>query len=235
MKQPHHFHRLLNGLMCGILLLTMAACDNRNIHQVIKEIAEAPVDTTGLSAKTVQTNHFSGVEIDCFADVTFHQTVAGMAPYVSLKAIDEVLDHVSTKAKDDRLVISTDRRYRMPEKAVVIIDIYAPFVSSFMLNGGKCLRLGNLQLSSPLTLEVAGVGALTADSLVCPEITVRLEGAGSVDLKGVMTQRLDASLTGNGQMFFAGQSRTTNVDISGEGTVNTDKFKSDSPIRQRRR
>ncbi|MDO4930788.1 MAG: DUF2807 domain-containing protein [Bacteroidales bacterium] len=224
-------HSLFSGLLCGLIVLATTACDNRDIHQVIKEIAEAPVDTTGLTPQTVQTNHFSGVEIDCFADVTFHQTAAGTAPYVRLMALDDVLAHVSTKATDDMLYISTDRRYRMPEKAVVVIDLYAPFVSSFTLNGGKCLRLGKLQLASPLTLEVDGIGTITSDSLLAPEISVKLDGAGSIDLKGIQTRRLNTSLMGNGNVYLSGRTETASVSIEGVGQVHTDSLHSATPIK----
>jgi hypothetical protein len=60
-------------LLFLLLTVHVTSCDNRNIHQVVKEIAEAPVDTAGLTSMTIRTNDFSSVEIDCFADVTFHQ------------------------------------------------------------------------------------------------------------------------------------------------------------------
>lgn len=216
----------IGAALCVMALTVTDACDRRDIHQVVKEMAEAPVDTTGFTVKTVQTNNFSGVEIDCFADVTFHQTDAGTPPHVRLMAPDEVLGHVATKTADDMLLISTDRRYRMPEKAVIVIDIYAPFASKFTLNGGKCLRLGRLHLNSPLTLDVDGVGAIVADSLAAHEVYITLDGSGSVDLRGMVTDRTDAAVNGTGNIYLAGRSRTVNVSATGGGHIDTSHLES---------
>ena len=98
------------------------------------------------------------------------KSISATAPYVVLRAHRDVLPHVGVKTLEDMVIISTDRRYRMPERAVVVIDIYAPFISKFMLNGGKCIRLGDIRLKSPLTLEIDGVGAITANVLKAPEV-----------------------------------------------------------------
>lgn len=213
-----------------IFCLLFSSCDNRNIKQVVKEIAEAPADTAGLVRQVVQTNAFSGVEIDCFADVTYHQTASGTEPYVELLALNDVLSHVSVKTTEDMLLISTDRRYRMPEKAVVVVNVYAPFINKFSLNGGKCIRLGNIQLYAPITIDVQGVGAITADSLKAQEVDVNIDGAGSIDLKNIETSRLAASINGAGQIFLAGHAGEASVAINGAGTVDTSSLKCDRPV-----
>ena len=197
---------------------------------MVKEIAEAPADTLGMVRQVVQTNDFSVVEVDCFADVTFHQTASATAPYVVLRAHRDVLPHVGVKTLEDMVIISTDRRYRMPERAVVVIDIYAPFISKFMLNGGKCIRLGDIRLKSPLTLEIDGVGAITANVLKAPEVDVSIDGAGSIDLKGIETERLAASINGAGQMFLAGHACEAAVGVQGTGGVDYSKLKTDKPV-----
>lgn len=207
-----------------------SSCDNKNIQQVVKEIAEAPADTTGMARQVVQTNAFSDVEIDCFADVTFHQTDSGEEPYVELHALSDVLSHVNVKTTEDMLLISTDRRYRMPEKAVVVIDLYAPFISKFTLNGGKCIRLGRLRLNSPLTLEVDGIGAITAEKLEAPEVYASIDGSGSIDLRGIETLRLSASVNGAGQIFLAGHAAEANVGINGVGSVEHGGLRTDKAV-----
>ena len=206
-------------LLFLLLTVHVTSCDNRNIHQVVKEIAEAPVDTAGLTSMTIRTNDFSSVEIDCFADVTFHQQKDLGAPMVRLMARSEVLEHVFTKTADEVLNISTDRRYRMPEKAVIVIDVYAPYVNKFMLNGVKCLRLGNMILNSSVFLELNGVGALMSQSLTAHEVSVRLVGSGSIDLKGVKTGRLAAEIYGSGNIYLQGTCREKIFREKGTGLI----------------
>lgn len=217
-------------LLFAALVLTTASCDNRNIRQVVKELSEAPVDTAGMTAVTIKTNDFTSVEIDCFADVTYHQTDDGTAPSVTLKARKEVLQNMSNKVDDGELEILIDRRYRMPEKAVIVIDIYAPFVSKFSINGGKCLRLGKINISSPLDLSIDGVGSMTADTINAPEITASLNGAGSVDLKGITANRIAADLNGAGEITLSGSSGETWAEINGTGTIDLSQLKSSGRV-----
>lgn len=212
--------KTLHLLFCGLFLLAVTACDNRNIHQVVKEIAEAPVDTAGMEENMLQANVFSEIEIDCFADVTFHQHNSF---FIKIKARPEVLPHVSVKNTDCVLRLSTDRRYRMPEKAVIAIDISAPSLNKAMLNGIKCLRLGNIKQSSPLHLDINGVGAITANTVIVPEISCNLVGAGSIDLKGIDTQRLTAELTGSGNIYLQGRCDKQIFKQTGTGTISFDK------------
>lgn len=217
-------------LLFAALVLATASCDNRNIRQVVKELSEAPVDTAGMTAVTIKTNDFTSVEIDCFADVTYHQTDDGTAPSVTLKARKEVLQNMSNKVDDGELEILIDRRYRMPEKAVIVIDIYAPFVSKFSINGGKCLRLGKINISSPLDLSIDGVGSMTADTINAPEITASLNGAGSVDLKGITANRIAADLNGAGEITLSGSSGETRAEINGTGTIDLSQLKSSGRV-----
>jgi len=185
------------------LLALFVACDKRDIRQVVKEMAEAPADTTAFIARTVHTNNFSTVEIDCFADVTFCQTLTA-APYVRLQATKEVLPHVNVRTVEDGLFIAIDRRYRMPEDAVVVVYIYAPFASKFVLNGGKCLRLGQFHVASPLTIDVNGVASVTADSLAAHEVALTVAGDASADVRGLRANRLSFTRSGNGIAVLAG-------------------------------
>ncbi len=205
--------------------LCLCSCDKRDIHKVVKDMAEAPVDTTGFSTTWVHTNVFSAVEIDCFADVTFHQT-GEAGTYLRLRADKEVLEHISTRTNEDVLLVATDRRYRMPEKAIIVIDIYAPYANKFTLNGGKCLRLGKLTSSSPVALETYGnIGAITSDSISAPEISIPHEGDGSVDLRGIDAHRLTTGIKGDGHVYLSGRADMVKNDISGGGGIDTGKLR----------
>lgn len=215
--------KLFLAALASLALLT--SCGERtDIRQVVKDIAEAPADTIGLLSKTVLTNSFSSVEVDGFADVTFHQSFE--APRVRLHAAREVMPHVSVRAVDDDLVIATDRRYRMPDDAVIVVDIYAPFANKFILNGGKCLRLGKLHIASPLSVELNGVGAITADSLKAKELSLEIYGDGSADIKGINVDAINCAINGNGQIILQGQTATKlRQAVNGIGSIDASQLK----------
>ena len=85
-------------------------------------------------------------------------------------------------------------------------------------------------MKSPLTLEIDGVGAITANVLKAPEVDVSIDGAGSIDLKGIETERLAASINGAGQMFLAGHACEAAVGVQGTGGVDYSKLKTDKPV-----
>lgn len=197
-------------ILALLLTLALGACHRQDLRDVIKEVAEDPADTTGMASKNFSPNPFYTIEVDCFADVTFKQTPPGTAASIKIMADPAVLPHVKVSTTDGVLNLSTDRRYKMPEKSVIVAEIQAPFVGQFLVCGGKCLRLGHIHLNSPLTLELEGVGALTAERIEAPEVTVSGNGTGSVDLRGINTSRLTAKADNQCYVFLSGRTKAFN-------------------------
>lgn len=214
-----------------LIAVGLTACESRNIRQVVKDIAEAPVDTTGMLSKTIHTNSFSVVDIDCFADVTYHQTKANEAAMVRLAADNDVLENTTVSVTNSVLNISINRRYRMPEKTVLVVHIYAPFINSARLNGVKCMRLRNIILSNPLMVESFGVGAVTADSIVAPEVTVKVQGTGSADLRNIRTGLLRAEVVGDGQARMAGFCEQAEARAEEGASIDLSGLKSKTPVK----
>lgn len=217
---------------CALLLVAVfAGCDNRNIHQVVRDLAAAPVDTVGWPGRAMHTNPFSAVDIDCFADVTYHQTAVSDEHYIELKAPGNVLENLSVKVEDGELRVAVDRRYRMPEKAVAVIHVYAPFVNRFILDSGKCLRLGRVELTCPLELMLEGnVGTLMADSIVAHEVSLLLDGTGSYQLKGLRTGDIRARVLGGGLVRLEGNCRSAHLQVRSNGKIDVSALHCDSAV-----
>ncbi len=209
-----------------LLLPALYSCRKTNIYETVKAMSVAEVDTAGFESKTLQTNDFNAVEVDCFADVTYHQTPNGTPPHVTVSAPADVLGNLDVKTENGELEIRVKRGYRMPKRAVAVIHLYAPFVSSFSLHGGKCLRLGTMSISSPLSLTLDGVGSLTSQKVEAYEIRAELNGAGNIDLNGIRTQRLTASLNGAGKVRLDGTCTEAYLDLNGAGDIDISALKS---------
>ncbi len=214
----------------ALAALTLTACEKKDIGKVVKEMSESPVDTTGMLRTDVLTNDFTAVVADCFADITYHQTTEGTPSRVTIKAQREVLPHVRVHSDGGELLIAVDRTYRMPPRAVVVVDIYDPFSSRFSLNGVKCLRLDTLTLRSPLRVEVfGGVGAVVAHAVQAEEISLELIGEGSIDLSGIETRRLSADLDGNGLITLSGSALEQQFTKQGKGVIDAVNLKKAPP------
>ncbi|MBQ2121024.1 MAG: DUF2807 domain-containing protein [Bacteroidaceae bacterium] len=219
------------SIIC-LLILSFTSCEKRDIHQVIREMAEMPVDTAGFYSTHLETNNFTLVEVDCFADVTFTQTKADEGASITIKSSKEVLENVKTKVEDGKLRVTVNRRYRMPEKAIVVAEIKAPIVNKFVMNGTKCLRIDTLNISSPLEVEMDGVGSLVANNINAYESKILLNGDGHIHIKDIKTGHLQTALNGGGGITVGGECTDIVALLVGEGKMNFAQLKSETPIAQ---
>ena len=207
-------------------LLGMTACQHTNVHNVVKDIAEQPVDTSYYSQERIVLPAFTAVEINCFADVTYHSCAASTPPSIRILAPQKMLKLYSAHVDDEgTMVLTMNTRTGLSDQAVPVIHIYAPTVNAFELNGGKCLRFGALQLHSPLQVKLNGVGIITSQELKATSVEVELNGAGNMELHGIHTTRLKARLNGAGHIKLVGKAREKHISIDGSGSIDTSELK----------
>lgn len=209
-------------LVFFVLLSTIAlgSCEKRNLRQLVKDMAEAAVDTTGMEARSILLDNFSAVSIDCFADVTYHQTALTDTPSVTLQALPEVLKNVRVKVDNGELQVDINHRYRMPDNAVVLMDVYAPFISRVRVSGAKCFRLGKVAVQSPLEVKFEGLGALTADSISTPELFLHTAGGASADVSGLQVQHVRLKQEERSVVWVKGSCMALDVEAEQDTFVN---------------
>lgn len=217
-------------LLLAAAALSCASCGNQNVRETVKNVSEQPVDTTGYSSRSIQLAPFSALTVNCFADVTYHQSNAFR---ITVQAPQSIIDKVETKIDDEELEIGIKRMQNFPQNAVAVIHVYAPAVNAFTLNGAKCLRLGNVSLSTPVKIELAGIGIVTSEKLKATRIETTLEGAGNIDLHGINTPVLNASLEGTGNITLSGQAQKARVEISGTGNIDVSKLQTKEEVNSR--
>lgn len=211
----------LNTLLLAIAALCLTACGNQNVRETVRNIAEQQVDTTGYESRQLQLAPFSALTVSCFADVTYHQSDAFR---IEVQAPKSIIDKVEAKVDDEELEIGLKRMQNQPHNTVAVIHVYAPTVNDFALNGAKCLRLGNVKLSTPVKITLAGVGIVTAEKLKATRIEADLEGAGNIDLRGIDTPSLNAALEGAGNITLSGKAKKARVELNGTGNIDVSKL-----------
>lgn len=76
-------------------------------------------------------------------------------------------------------------------------------------------------------LALGGSGAILADSLRGPKISIDLGGSGTIDVKGVDTDSLDIDLGGSGDLKVAnGRANKLSLSIAGSGNVDLGRLQS---------
>lgn len=215
----YYFH-LLIVLFVMLATTVLPSCDSRNISEVIRQMAETPVDTTGYSRRELRMSNFSSVKVDCFSDVTLHQIAPDEMPSIVLLAPDEVLDNVIAKVSEETLHLKLPTRYQMPGKVAVVAHIYAPFLSRIELNGSKCLRMERFSVACPLEIYTNGLGAIMADDIKAHDLFVYTNGAGSMRISGIKANIVDVECNGSGEVILEGQCRKGHVKANGVGLLN---------------
>lgn len=208
-----------------IVLCGLSACKYKSLNEMLKEIAVQQVDTTGYSERVVYPQSFTTVAVNCFSDVTYHQTALGEKPYVVLRAPENVLQHTECIVVDDEsLRIELKPPYRQPESVAFVINVYAPVVDRFVVNGGKCLRLGKIKRAMPLSVEMNGCGSILCDQLVAPDFEAELNGAGHIELRNIEVNRIKATINSIGNIVLSGKAKNTSLKINGEGKIDTNSL-----------
>ena len=214
-----------NLVLFFFLLCSLTACKYQSLNEMLKEVAEQQVDTTGYVRRVVYTEAFTSVAVNCFSDITYHQIAPGEQPYVILRAPQQVLEHMECVVVDDEcLRLELTPPYRQPESVAFVIDIYAPIIDKFTLNGGKCLRLGKVHRDIPLNIELNGSGAILCESMVAPDVVAELNGAGHIDLQNIRVNSIQAHINGVGNIVLSGQARKTSLQVNGEGNIDTNSL-----------
>ncbi|MGM9694922.1 MAG: GIN domain-containing protein [Alloprevotella sp.] len=206
-------------LLSLLSLCFFSSCRHTDIKELVKQLAEQESDTTGYTKAAKHLMPFHAVVVDCFADVTYTQT--SDESRVEIMAPPQSLQYVESVVRNGRLEIGINRRHTLPREAVIVVKVFAPSVSVFTLNGGKCLRLGKVNSAVPMLINVCGIGAVTCRELKAPSIDLEVEGAGNMDLQGIDTQQLEASINGAGNIILAGKAATRTVEVQGVGHIDT--------------
>lgn len=186
------------------LCLVLGGCRRRTVMEHVRHMVSQRVDTTHYAHRAYTLSNFQSIDAACFADFTFHQTAPSSKPRVEVWAPRELLDDVKVSVTNGELRFMLDRSSEMAPRDVPVIHIHAPFVYHFGLHGAKCLRLGHLAISTPLSIEVEGVSLCTAASLKAPEVRLAVSGAGTLRTDSLHTPRLSIYGTGSADFTLGG-------------------------------
>lgn len=155
---------------------------------------------------------FSGVTSSLAADITF---VHGDTPSVTVKAQENLLQHIQTDVKNGTLRLQTNGSISTQHTIQIVVTSPTPPNKLEFSGVGKVdlgeLR-GDLDLDVSGSVNVQGHGALN-------DAKVELSGVGAITLSGTANKvKLDLSGTGRASLG-ALQAKTVKLDVSGVGNA----------------
>lgn len=190
-------------------------------------------------SRNYQVGNFDQVEVAGPFDVTIR---TGVAPSVSARGNQKLIDRLVVEVKGDRLLIHPKSEYRWfggwgSSSGKGQIAVTVPTLTAATLAGsgdldidkvqgdrfeGSIAGSGDLKLSSVnvanLKVSIAGSGDAHLGSGQAAQAQYSIAGSGGIDAKGLASQRLKVSIAGAGDVA-AHATGTADVSIMGAGDV----------------
>lgn len=181
--------------------------------------------------KTIQRNisNFSNINVQSSIDIKYTQGKLGL----SITGDSNIISSITTKVNDSTLHLSTNKSFSSHHPIVVTVS--SPKINSLIINGSSDIELSainttSLQLilngavdllatgtTSKLDIQLIGAGDAKLKSLITQEADVSLEGSGDIQL--TVTKKLNAHISGAGDIIFFGHPSKVNKQISGAGDI----------------
>jgi len=215
----------------GAILMTGAA--TVNAHNWLGEIFTGGRQIHGsgnLESETRDVSRFTRIEIAMGVDVTVH---VGKPQQVTVTFDDNVISTIQTRVHAGTLTIDSKRSFS--SDADCHVDICVPELSGFDLFGsgdvqiedlnGDRLQLGiygsgNIVIDGKaqwLKVALAGSGSVDARDLLADDAEVEISGSGNVQVNAV--SRLEASISGSGDIAYYGDPEDVDSDVAGSGSI----------------
>jgi hypothetical protein len=203
-----NYLRIVSGTLLGI---SMSACTVNG--QVSSDTPGAGGHSSEKQVTDVRqlAGSYHDLNISVPADVTF--TISPRAT-LTVQGDENIVKKIETRVQDGVLIIKTDQFSHSKEKVALIIA--NPELQSVHLSGATNMTIsglkgGNLDLSASGANKVVATGSVEA-------VKIHMSGAGDVNSKGLKANTASVSISGTGDVSV-NCAKSLAVSISGMGNV----------------
>jgi Putative auto-transporter adhesin, head GIN domain len=170
------------------------------------------VEGSGVSAsQTRALPPFSGVELAGSSVVAI--TVGGTQSVV-VHADDNLIDRVTTRVSDGRLVIGTRGSFKT--NASMRVDVTVSKLNLLELSGSGVVDAEKVRAQA-FTVALPGSGVVRANGSV-ERLDISLPGSGDAQLDGLAARDVKADLPGSGRILVQA-TRSLDAGVSGSGSI----------------
>lgn len=157
-------------------------------------------------------SEFNGIILETAADISLS---IGDLPSITVSADDNILELISTKVKNGKLIISQSSEFQ--SEIGVNISIVTKSLDSIILDGAGNINATGIN-SENFNVELDGAGDIKASG-ECTNLDIDLNGAGDVKLYGLVSKSAKARLDGAGNIEVYATD-TLVAKINGAGDIN---------------
>ena len=152
---------------------------------------------------------------------------------VTVRADDNLIDLVTTRARAGRLVIDNIRNFQTKSPMTVVVTV--PELDAVTMSGsgtvavqGVRARMLTVRLpgsgtmlasgtAGRLNASLEGSGELRLSTLVAARVTAVIAGSGMIQVHA--SEALDATVSGSGTIAYSGNPRLVSKNVTGSGSI----------------
>ncbi len=161
-------------------------------------------------------------------DVTIGENLS-----LSVEADDNLLPLITTDVRGSRLLVSSRGTYRTRHGVKIVLT--TPSLSGVTVSGSGTVRIdglseGELDLSilgsgdivavggiDSLDASVSGSGDIDVSRLIARDVKAAIMGSGDIDVHA--TEKLEATITGSGEITYRGDPGSVDRNVLGSGSI----------------
>ena len=193
-------------------VLALSSCIfNINGDMGKKVTCKGPVVT-----KTLDFSDFEAITINGGADI---EIIQGDEFKVSVKANEEVFDHLDYEVSGHTLLIKTKDNVGIRAEEYDI-TVTLPLLTDITVNGAGDVDLKNGYISDKdLEIEINGAGDIEVTGIQVPSLSIGLNGAGDIEANDLNVGKLSVSISGAGDVDLSGTAGSAKFSVSGAGDI----------------
>ncbi|MGM9823818.1 MAG: GIN domain-containing protein [Muribaculaceae bacterium] len=203
------------------LLLTSSVCATAANTKVVASGKIVSKEIKGIAGfKEIQTNSSVSVIYHNAADTR-----------IVVSASDNVIPYIEVVKKGSRLEVGLKKGVNVRVKnsrADLKVNVYAPEVTAFSVNGSGGIRIATDLKADRLALGVSGSGDIDAYNLSAGEVALGVTGSGDIEVRNVSGKKIAIGVTGSGDIECKAVSGdVVALGVTGSGDVKVSSVATD--------
>ena len=203
------------------LLLTSSVCATAANSKVVASGKIVSKEIKGIAGfKEIQTNSSVSVIYHNAADTR-----------IVVNASDNVIPYIEVVKKGSRLEVGLKKGVNVRVKnsrADLKVNVYAPEVTAFSVNGSGGIRIATDLKADRLALGVSGSGDIDAYNLSAGEVALGVTGSGDIEVRNVSGKKIALGVTGSGDIECKAVSGdVVALGVTGSGDVKVSSVATD--------
>ena len=203
------------------LLLTSSVCATAANTKVVASGKIVSKEIKGIAGfKEIQTNSSVSVIYHNAADTR-----------IVVSASDNVIPYIEVVKKGSCLEVDLKKGVNVRVKnsrADLKVNVYAPEVTAFSVNGSGGIRIATDLKADRLALGVSGSGDIDAYNLSAGEVALGVTGSGDIEVRNVSGKKIAIGVTGSGDIECKAVSGdVVALGVTGSGDVKVSSVATD--------